>query len=113
MLGLTIPQAAATLAATVVGFNIGLFGQSVVNAVLVLILASIIVGTLIVERAKNLVPAPTAADARLGKRILVALEDPRQARLGFAIAERVAAPDSGVVRGAVAFIAGRSARARA
>ena len=28
MLGLTIPQAAATLAATVVGFNIGLFDQS-------------------------------------------------------------------------------------
>ena len=57
MLGLTIPQAAATLAATVVGFNIGLFGQSVVNAVLVLILASIIVGTLIVERSKDRVPS--------------------------------------------------------
>ncbi len=42
MLGLTIPQAAATLAATVVGFNIGLFDQSVVNAALVLILASIV-----------------------------------------------------------------------
>ena len=44
MLGLTVPQAAATLAATVIGFNIGLFDQSVVNAVLVLILVSIVVG---------------------------------------------------------------------
>ena len=42
MLGLTIPQAAATLAATVIGFNIGLFDQSVVNAVLVLILVTIV-----------------------------------------------------------------------
>ena len=45
MLGLTVPQAAATLAATVIGFNIGLFDQSVVNAVLVLILVSIVVAT--------------------------------------------------------------------
>jgi Kef-type K+ transport system membrane component KefB len=99
MLGLTIPQAAATLAATVVGFNIGLFGQSVVNAVLVLILASIIVGTLIVERSKERVPGPSAERQPLGKRVLVALEDPRQAAVGFEIAARVAAPDSGVVRG--------------
>jgi Kef-type K+ transport system membrane component KefB len=99
MLGLTIPQAAATLAATIVGFNIGLFGQSVVNAVLVLILASIIAGTLIVERSKQRIPAPIISAERIGKRILVALNDPAQARLAFALAARVAAPDSGVVRG--------------
>jgi Kef-type K+ transport system membrane component KefB len=99
MLGLTIPQAAATLAATVVGFNIGLFGQSVVNAVLVLILASIIVGTVIVEQSKKKVLAPSAARDPIGKRVLVALEDARQAPLGFEIAARVAAPDSGIVRG--------------
>ncbi|MBV9918110.1 MAG: cation:proton antiporter [Solirubrobacterales bacterium] len=99
MLGLTIPQAAATLAATVVGFNIGLFSQSVVNAILVLILVSIIVGTLIVERSKELVPAPSIAVERLGKRILVALEDATQARFGFAVGSRVAAADSGLVRG--------------
>jgi Kef-type K+ transport system membrane component KefB len=99
MLGLTIPQAAATLAATVVGFNIGLFSQSVVNAILVLILVSIIVGTLIVERSKERVPAPSIAAERLGKRILVALEDATQARFGFAVGARVAAADSGLVRG--------------
>jgi Na+:H+ antiporter len=99
MLGLTIPQAAATLAATVVGFNIGLFGQSVVNAILVLILVSIIVGTLIVERAKVLMPKPTIGEQRLGARVLVALDDPAQAPIGFAIGAKVAAADSGVVRG--------------
>lgn len=99
MLGLTIPQAAATLAATVIGFNIGLFDQSVVNAVLVLILVSILTATLIVEHAKLAVPVPQREDRGLGKRILIALEDPMQAQIGFAIGARIAAPDSGVVRG--------------
>ncbi|HET9162912.1 MAG TPA: cation:proton antiporter [Solirubrobacterales bacterium] len=98
MLGLTVPQAAAALAATIVGFDIGLFDQAVVNAVLVLILASIVVGTLLVERAVRRVPSPGVED-RLGHRILVTLEDPTQAPLAFAIAARIAAPDSGVVHG--------------
>jgi Kef-type K+ transport system membrane component KefB len=102
MLGLTVPQAAATLAATVIGFNIGLFDQSVVNAVLVLILVSIVVATLIVDRAKVRVAIPTTAAHTLGKRVLVALDDASQAQLGFAIGARVAAPDSGVVRGLLA-----------
>ncbi len=99
MLGLTIPQAAATLAVTVVGFNIGLFDQSVVNAVLVLILVSIVVGTLLVERSKARVAPPAVVGERLGKRILVTVEDPAQAPLGFTIGARVAAPDTGIVRG--------------
>jgi len=99
MLGITLPQAAATLAATVIGFNIGLFDQSVVNAVLVLILVSILAATLLVERVKGDVAAPAARDHGLGKRILVAIEDPGQAQIGFAIGARVAAPDGGVVRG--------------
>ncbi len=102
MLGLTVPQAAATLAATVVGFNIGLFDQSVVNAVLVLILVSILVGTLIVERSRSHVAPPQPAAQRLGERVLVALEDPSQADLGFRIAARIAAADAGVVRGILA-----------
>lgn len=102
MLGLTVPQAAATLAATVVGYNIGLFDQSVVNAALVLILVSIVVGTLLVERSVKAVQPPQSAGERLGARVLVTLIDPAQARLGFAIAERVAAPDGGVVRGLLA-----------
>ncbi|MGO9881821.1 MAG: cation:proton antiporter [Solirubrobacteraceae bacterium] len=99
MFGLTVPQAAATLAATVVGFNIGLFDQSVVNAVLVLILVSIIVATVLVERVRRDVPVPRGQTQGLGTRILVAFEDPAQAQIGFAIGARIAAPDGGVVRG--------------
>jgi Kef-type K+ transport system membrane component KefB len=102
MLGLTVPQAAATLAATVVGFNIGLFDESVVNAVLVLILVSIVAGTVIVEREKRRVPVPVVTTKQLGARILVTVEDPSQARLGFTVGARVAAPDSGIVRGILA-----------
>jgi hypothetical protein len=106
MYGLTIPQAAATLAATVVGFNIGLFDQSVVNAVLVLILVSILAATLIVQRVIAEVPLPAPQRDGLGKRVLVALEDPRQARIGFVIGARVAAADDGVVTGMLASPAG-------
>jgi hypothetical protein len=98
MLGMTLPQAAATLAATVIGFNIGLFDQSVVNAVLVLILVTIIVATVVTDRAKLLVTPPRVDHQALGKRVLVALEEPGQAQVGFTIGARVAAPDSGLVR---------------
>jgi Kef-type K+ transport system membrane component KefB len=98
MLGLTIPQAAATLAATIVGFNIGLFDQSVVNAVLALILVSIVTATLIVERVKTGVPQPDVKDRGIGKHVLVALEDPSQAHVGIAVAARIAAADGGIVR---------------
>jgi Kef-type K+ transport system membrane component KefB len=102
MLGLTVPQAAATLAATIVGFNIGLFDQSVVNAALVLILVSIVVGTLLVDRAVPTVPTPEGVGQRLGARVLVVLTDPAQAPLAFALAARIAAADGGVVRGLLA-----------
>lgn len=102
MLGLTVPQAAATLAATVVGFNVGLFDQSVVNAVLVLILVSILAGTILVERSVGRVPKPEAGSARLGARVLVTLVEPRQAPLAFAVAAALAGVDAGVVRGLLA-----------
>ena len=57
---LTTPQAAATLAATLVGFDIGLFSTSVVNAVLVLILITIVVPTVSVARSLRAIPPPEA-----------------------------------------------------
>ena len=63
------------------------------------ILVSIIAATLLVERVMSDMPVPSAEAYELGKRVLVALEDSGQAQVGFAIAARVAAPDSGIVRG--------------
>jgi Kef-type K+ transport system membrane component KefB/mannitol/fructose-specific phosphotransferase system IIA component (Ntr-type) len=50
MFGLSVPQAAATLAVTFVGLEIGLFGETVVNAVIVMILVTGLVGPSLVER---------------------------------------------------------------
>jgi Kef-type K+ transport system membrane component KefB/nucleotide-binding universal stress UspA family protein len=50
MFGLSVPQAAATLAVTFVGLEIGLFGDTVVNAVIVMILVTGLVGPSLVER---------------------------------------------------------------
>jgi Kef-type K+ transport system membrane component KefB/mannitol/fructose-specific phosphotransferase system IIA component (Ntr-type) len=48
--GLTTPQAAATLAVTLVGFEAGLFSQNAVNAVVVMILITCIIGPMLVEK---------------------------------------------------------------
>jgi Kef-type K+ transport system membrane component KefB/nucleotide-binding universal stress UspA family protein/mannitol/fructose-specific phosphotransferase system IIA component (Ntr-type) len=48
--GLTIPQAAATLAVTLVGFEVGLFGEMIVNAVVVMILLTSLLGPYLVEQ---------------------------------------------------------------
>jgi Kef-type K+ transport system membrane component KefB len=48
--GLTIPQAAATLAVSLIGFDIGLFDQTAINAIVILMLSTCLIGTLLVER---------------------------------------------------------------
>ena len=94
---LSTPQAAATLAATKVGFDIGLFGESVVNAVLVLILVSVLVATLVGEREKGRVRRPPPAKKALGERVLVAVADLESAPLGLRLARAVAAREAGAV----------------
>jgi Kef-type K+ transport system membrane component KefB/mannitol/fructose-specific phosphotransferase system IIA component (Ntr-type)/nucleotide-binding universal stress UspA family protein len=50
MFGLSVPQAAATLAVTFVGLEIGLFDEAVVNAVIVMILVTGLIGPSLVEK---------------------------------------------------------------
>jgi Kef-type K+ transport system membrane component KefB/mannitol/fructose-specific phosphotransferase system IIA component (Ntr-type) len=50
MFGLSSPQAAATLAVTFVGLEIGLFSETVVNAVIIMIVATVFSGPSVVER---------------------------------------------------------------
>lgn len=68
---LTAPQAAATLAATIVGFEIGLFGTTVVNAVLVLILASLVISPLAARRFSRRVEVPEPPAGARGARVLL------------------------------------------
>jgi Na+:H+ antiporter len=93
---LTIPQAAATLAATVVGFEIGVFGTSVVNAVLVLILFSIVVAAVIAQRV--VVPRFPGGAARtppLGGHVLVITSLPGPSDAAIRAASLLARPDGG------------------
>ncbi len=48
--GLTIPQAASTLAVTLVGFDEGFFDQAAVNAVVIMILITCLIGPYMVEK---------------------------------------------------------------
>ncbi len=50
MYGLTIPQAAATLAATLVGYELGLFSLAIVNGVIIMILVTCLLGPYMVEK---------------------------------------------------------------
>jgi Kef-type K+ transport system membrane component KefB len=94
---LTTPRAAATLAATTVGFRIGLFGESVVNAVLVVILVTMIVSTLLAERQRARVQPPPMGRRALGEHVLVAVAHLDGAPLGLRVARRVADQRAGVV----------------
>ncbi|KXH79263.1 cation:proton antiporter [Sporosarcina sp. HYO08] len=77
--GLSISQAAATLAATLVGFRLGLIDQQIVNAVIVIILLTCIMGPYFSEKyAKKLAISQDKAvlDETLSERILIPLANP-------------------------------------
>lgn len=96
--GLTIPQAAATLAVTLIGFEIGLFSQEVVNAVVLLIVVSCFIGPSLARSAGRRVAAAeaerpaVAADAP--DRILVPLANPETAAELMELALLLRAPTS-------------------
>ncbi len=104
LFSLSAAQAAATLAATVVGFQLGLFGDAVVNAVLVLIFLSVIVSTLVGKRAADQLKAeyrlrpPKFAPDPVGARVVVAVRDPGRAGAALSIGLRIAGADGGVVQ---------------
>ena len=82
--GLSVPQAAATLAATVVGYELGLFDDAVVNGAIMMILASCLIAPLLVERhGRALALASSHApveEVGTPQRIVVACSTPGAAR---------------------------------
>jgi len=97
LFSLSAAQAAATLAATVVGFQLGLFGSSVVNAVLLLIFVSVLASTLVAKRASRKMSVHEHGPWPLGARIVVGVRDPELAAGALAVAVRIARADGGVV----------------
>jgi Kef-type K+ transport system membrane component KefB/mannitol/fructose-specific phosphotransferase system IIA component (Ntr-type) len=78
--GLSTPQAAATLAVTLIGYEVGLFSDVAVNAVVILILISCLVGPWVVEQFGRTVALQDAQKKYTSKdapqRILVPLANP-------------------------------------
>jgi len=80
--GLSVAQAAATLAAVMVGHAIGLFDETVVNGTIMMILATCILGPWVVARhAKKMAQASRVVDDdQEHQRILVPFSDVRLAK---------------------------------
>jgi Kef-type K+ transport system membrane component KefB len=94
MFVLTAPQAAATLAVTLIGYEIGVFGTTVVNAVLVLILVSIIVSAFLTDRVVEWMPRERRA-RRLGSKVLVVSPATEPSDAAVRAAALLARPDGG------------------
>jgi len=96
MSGLSGSQAAATLATTLVGAKLGLFDTTTINAVLVVILASLVITPLMVSKFGKHVPSAVEDAATLGKMVLVPVWD--EASHGtIRLAGRLATSDGGIV----------------
>ncbi len=82
--GLSVNQAAATLAAVLVGFNIGLFNESVITGTIMMIAVTCFVGPLVTQRAgRNVAVIEEQAQfdaASAPHRILIPLESRAGAR---------------------------------
>jgi Na+:H+ antiporter len=96
MSGLSGSQAAATLATTLVGAKLGLFDTETINAVLVVILASLVVTPAMVSYFGKKVSSVTDEVAALGKVVLVPVWG-ESTRPALALAGQLAASDNGIV----------------
>jgi Kef-type K+ transport system membrane component KefB len=96
MSGLSGSQAAATLATTLVGAKLGLFDKQTINAVLVVILVSLVVTPALVNVFGKRVTAVAEETAALGKTILVPVWGD-STRSALKLAGRLATGDGGIV----------------
>lgn len=74
MLSISVAQAAATLAATIVGLEAGLYGDEVVNAVMVVVAISLVLTSIGTNRFAPEVHPPSADRRRAGEAILLATD---------------------------------------
>ncbi len=95
--GLTLTQAAATLAAVMVGFDLGIFDDAVLNGTLMMILATCMVSPLITEYFGRRVALQTPAvehPSQDAGRILVPVDNPDTADRIIELALLLRPPDS-------------------
>src|SRR5699024_2400876 len=79
MFGLSTTHAAATLAITLVGYQFGLFDQQIINAVIIIILITCIMGPYFCEKYEKKLAISqnnAALDETLPERILIPMANP-------------------------------------
>jgi hypothetical protein len=96
MSGLSGSQAAATLATTLVGAKLGLFDTTTINAVLVVILASLVITPLMVTAFGKHVPTAAGEKAAFAKTVLVPVWG-ESSRAAVRLAGRLAVSEGGIV----------------
>jgi Kef-type K+ transport system membrane component KefB len=116
LFGLSLAQAAATLAAVTIGVDIGLFDTPLLNATLIVVLVTVLVSSIVTRSAARRIDPPRVQGERLAETIFVpvdVVDDPEVVEL----AARMAMAKGGTVLvGAVAATPGHqldSARGRA
>ncbi len=94
---LTGAQAAATLAGTIVAFNLGMFGEQVVNAVLIVVLVTVVVTSLSASHFAPRVTQTSRPSVKLGTSVVVPIANPDAAPNLVRLASLIAWADGGVV----------------
>lgn len=96
--GLSVPQAAATLAATLIGLEVGLFDEAILNGAIMMILVTCIIGPWVVEKYGREVALQEERKpyslGRVPQRILVPMANPATAGALMDLALVLRAPDS-------------------
>src|SRR5262249_20638168 len=106
--GLTSASAAATLAATFVGFEVGLIGTTAVNAALIVILVSVVLSSLVTEFVAGRIKTQTSEAEKLGSSVVVLIPSLTIAAPAIDVAARLAACDGGVVLPRLACVGAQS-----
>lgn len=106
---LSAAQAAATLAATFVGLEIGLLDASAVNAIMLLIVVSLVASSAAATTFGRRVPRPPVEAGRLGRSVLVHVVAGEPPAPAVRLAARLAEADGGVVRPLVVVAEGAEA----
>jgi nucleotide-binding universal stress UspA family protein len=98
LFSVSVAQAAATLAATVIGLELGLYGEEVVNAVMVVIAVSLFITSSATPRFAERIEKPEAEERRLGDRVLVPTHGPSSGLSGrLHLAGQIAEVSGGLV----------------
>lgn len=100
MFSMSVAQAAATLAATIIGLEAGLYGDDIVNAVMVVVAASLIITSVGTSRFAPQISPPVGEWRRVGEAVLLptANMDTDTLTAVVHLAGRLAEPVGGVVQ---------------